>query len=131
MAANDKTNSTATVTVGCKLPHGFHLALHGEPDASGNRPELDRYTVAGANASEIIGGHGITPGIPKDFWDEWLRRNKNTPMVRNGLIFADESAARVAGEANSRKENETGFEGIDPKKPGKGVGDVQPQDGKA
>lgn len=125
--ANEQ-NSTKTVTVGCKLPHGLHLALH---EKQGDEwIETQRVTVAGANAAEIIGGHGITTGVPKDFWDEWLRRNKNSPAVRNGLIFADESAARVAGASNERKANRTGFEGIDPKKPDP-TGEIKPQDGKA
>lgn len=125
MANDNKSTSTATVTVGCKLPHGLHLALH---DDAGQ--EIARYTVAGANASEVIGGHGITPGIPKDFWEEWLRRNKGSAAVRNGLIFADESAGKTAGEANAKKDQKTGFEGIDPQVPDK-TGQIKPQDKKA
>lgn len=106
--------SSATVTVGCKLPHGFHLDLH---EVVNGQPEVKaRYTVEGANASQIIGGHGITPNVPEDFWNEWLAKNKNTPMVRNGLIFANTKASEVVARAQGQEDLATGFEGVDAEK---------------
>lgn len=119
MANDNKTNSTATVTIGCKLPHGYHMELH---DKEGQ--VIERHTVAGANASEVIGGHGITVGVPKEFWEEWVRRNKAQPMVQNGLIFAHDSASNVAGEASEKRDNRSGFEGINPDKPGAAIGNT-------
>lgn len=101
-----------TVTVGCKLPHGLHLELH---DAAGQ--VTDRVTVAGANSSDIIGGHGVTLNVPKAFFEEWLKRNKGSAAVRNELIFAHTNANDVAAQARDNAKNKSGFERIDPDKP--------------
>jgi hypothetical protein len=99
-----------TVTVGCKLPHGLHLDVAGK-----------RVTVEGTNGATIIGGHGITRNVDKAFFEEWLRINKDSDAVKNELIFAHEKDASTAAEANEKEGNRSGFEGIDPAKPGNGV----------
>lgn len=98
------------VTVGCKLPHGLHLEI-GDT----------RVTVKGANAANIIGGHGITDGVDKEFFDAWMALNADHPAVKNELIFAHEKDRDTAAEAQEKVDNKTGFEGIDPNKPGNGV----------
>jgi len=109
----------STVTVGCKLPHGIHLDLY---EVIGDQPTVkSRVTVKGQNAAEVIGGHGITMGVDKAHFDEWMRVNKNHPAVVNGLLFAHESAQKTVGEAQEKKDTKSGFEGIDPEKPGMGV----------
>ncbi len=109
----------STVVVGCKLPHGLHLDLNGK-----------RVTLAGLNSTEIIGGHGITHGVDKDFFDNWMVLNASHPAVKNEFIFAHEQAASVAAKANDHKKELTGFEGIDPNKPGKNIerADVKAKD---
>jgi hypothetical protein len=106
------TDKTVTVTVGCKLPHGLHLDIYNDDGTL-----RDRVTVAGANSTDIIGGHGVTLGVPKAHFDEWMRRNKGSAAVRNELIFAHDSANDVAAQARSNVANKTGFEGINPDKP--------------
>lgn len=112
----NKSSSSDTVTVGCKLPHGLHLDLYN-PDGTVQARE----TVVGLNATEIVGGHGITMGVPKDHFERWMSLNKNHAAVKNGLIFAHERAQNVIAEAQEKRENVSGFEGLDPDKPGMGV----------
>lgn len=101
MAAND------TVTVGCKLPHGLHLDIYNNDGTL-----AARHTVAGTNASDVIGGHGVTIGVPKAHFDEWMKRNKDSAAVRNELIFAHVNANDVAAQARSNAKNKSGFEPI-------------------
>lgn len=110
------TEKQTTVTVGCKLPHGLHLDLY---DTEGNLQA--RETIVGLNQAEVVGGHGITMGVPKAHFDEWMRRNKNSAAVKNELIFAHESAQNTIAQANANAKNKSGFEGLDPAKPGMGV----------
>jgi hypothetical protein len=99
-----------TVTVGCKLPHGLHLDLNGK-----------RVTLAGANSSSIVGGHGITENVDKEFFDRWMALHKVSAAVKNGLIFSHEKTGNVKAEAEEKKKNKTGFEGLDPKAPAPGI----------
>ena len=94
---------TGKVSVGCKLPHGLILEMGDE-----------RVTVKGANDSTLIGGHGITEGVDKDFFDAWLDKNKGLDFVKKGLIFASEKATSVNAEAKEKQDETTGFEGLDP-----------------
>ena len=67
----------ATVTVGCKLPHGLVAEVGKES-----------VTFLGINSTELIGGHGITENVPKDFWDAWVA--KVSPWflpLKNGVIL--------------------------------------------
>lgn len=108
--SKNQSNSTATVTIGCKLPHGVHLDLteHGKPHR--------RYRIRGTNASGIIGGFGLTEGVPRDFWIEWLEKHKALDFVKNGLIFAYEEAASARDRAKDSAEIQNGLEPIDPTK---------------
>ena len=102
--------ASTTVTVGCKLPHGLHLDIGGK-----------RVTLKGTNASNVIGGHGITENVDKAFFDKWMSQNKESAAVKNGLIFAHEAAQNTKAEAKEKKDNKNGFEGLDPAKPGPGI----------
>lgn len=95
----------ATVTIGCKLPHGL-IADH-----KGVRVQL-----AGANSSRLVGGFGIT-SVDKDFADGWIAANKN--FVDSGVIFVVSSEGQAEGAAKERKKQKSGLEPIDPEQPGK------------
>lgn len=97
------------VTVGCKLPNGLHLDHAGK-----------RFTLRGANASELIGGHGLTQ-IPADFWEAWATAHADFEPLKQGLIFAEAKANDAKAAAEDNSENKSGFEGIDPKNPGAGL----------
>lgn len=114
----------ATVSVACKLPHGLHIQLRktektrdGEI-SQGHGPVV---TLKGANHHEAIAGHGITHGVDKEFFDAWLKQESGQPFVKNKLVFAQDREASAVAQAKEQAKNETGFEGIDPKKPGDGL----------
>lgn len=99
-----------TVTVGCKLPNGLII------EVGGKSVELN-----GANASNIIGGHGITYNVDADFFNAWLEAHADRAMVRNGFIFAHDKAADTKAEAAEKADNATGLEAVDPDAPNAGV----------
>jgi len=111
--------SNATLTVACKMPHGFHLDIFA-PD----KPKR-RITVKGSNSSRVIGGYGITEGVPKDHWDVWLRQHPELPAVTGGLIFALGQTRSVEDKALEQAELRTGLEGLNPKDKVSGVEALQ------
>jgi hypothetical protein len=136
-----RTKTGETVTVGCKLPNG--LVLHLDRMVEFKQPVMgggiekgmiaqrmpETFTLNGCSVTLsadgrvtdvnhlIIGGYGITPGIPKDFWDKWLEANKDTDFVVNRQVFAasDEMSARSV--AIEQKAIRSGLEPLDPANP--------------
>jgi hypothetical protein len=112
----------ATVTVGCKLPHGLVLELI-EPPANTQQlqpmPRGKTVTLAGANSLRIvntnpaIGKFALTQ-VDKAFWEEWFKRNKAHPAVVSGAIFMHESATQAAAIADENKDLKTGLEPLNP-----------------
>lgn len=89
-----------TVTVGCKLPAGIYMQV-GET----------RMRIKGWNNNEIVGlSHGITHGVPADLWESWQKEHKDSLLVKNGIIFAEESARKVKDKAKDLKEQSSGHE---------------------
>ena len=95
---------TDTVTIGCKMPHGLILDMTepGEP--------ARRFVVKGNNSAKLIGGFGITDGVPRDFWNAWLAKNKGLIFVKQGLIFAYGKRADTEDAAEDRGAVVHGFE---------------------
>ena len=85
---------------------------------------VQRVTIKGINSltkGQIIrpaqiGGYAITEDVPKEFFEEWMRQNKETAVVQNQLIFAHEQIASVKDMAQDRDELCHGFEPLDPNK---------------
>lgn len=100
----------AVIVVGCKLPHGLVLHLPGMEQT---------VTLRGLNAAKVIGGYGLTRGVSEDFFDAWLAIHRDHPAVRNGLIFKQSDASRATDQAKEQSGVKSGFEGIDPEKPGR------------
>jgi len=99
-----------TVTVGCKLPNGLIIEVGGQS------VELN-----GANASNIIGGHGITYDVDADLFNAWLEAHQDRDMVKNGFVFAHEDAKNTKAEAREKTDNETKLEAINPDDNANGV----------
>ena len=135
----------ATVTVACKLPHGLDLGLDHTIDAGIDhkrngemvvrQPGGKRIVLAGANSPNAVAGYGMTPGVDAEFWNHWREANKDFPPVKNGLIFAHDREAMVAGQAAEQQHLRSGFEplntepGKDPRMPRPGAGvEFQPTD---
>jgi len=89
----------ATVTVGCKLPNGLILEVGDK-----------RVAVKGSNSSLLIGGHGITENVDKEFFDTWLTQNVGLQFVKAELIFAHEKATNTAAQAKEQSAEKTGLE---------------------
>lgn len=113
------------IAVGCKLPHGIHMDMRqaGMP--------TERVTLKGTNSLQsgaiqrisMIGGFAVTENVPKDFFDAWMKNNKEHPAVKNGLIFHHKQLASVVEMGKEREgELRSGLDPIDPKNTGvKGV----------
>lgn len=102
-----------TVIVGCKLPNGLILELGDK-----------RVTIKGANSSNIIGGHGITEGVDKEFFDAWMAKNAGLQFVKAELLFAHEKAASTAAQAKEQADEKTGLEPLDPEAKPAGLTEV-------
>lgn len=99
----------STVTVGCKLPNGLIIEL-----------DEQRVVLNGANSSALIGGFGMTE-VNEALFNAWLAKHKDFEPVKQGLIFAQAKPVNAQAEAKDKAELKSGFEGIDPKKPAKGI----------
>lgn len=124
-----KATSGQTVSVACKLPNGLHLDIVATPGLP-----VRRVSVRGSNAGAVgmngqrafpdaiaVAGFGVTPGVPKQFWEEWLRLNQHTAVVQKGLIFAYEQVESTISRAKELGKLTTGLEGLDRDKPGLGI----------
>lgn len=133
-----KEESTRTVTVACKLPNGITMQLFDwvdvpQPGPGGIRMVKEsvrvgqRYIINGNRfpygkmpdfaITDAYNGYGLTPNIPKEFWDKWLEQNKDADYVKNKLIFAHERQIDAIAEANENRKRRSGLEPIDPAKP--------------
>lgn len=101
-----------TVTVGCKLLHGLILKLPITVD-----PSQRQIVLKGANQSNVIGGFGITRGVPQDFWETWIALNKGFKPLVLGLLFADSRESAAVGEAKDRKSLKHGQYRLNPDAP--------------
>ena len=106
----------ANLTVACKLPHGLFLTVGAKS-----------VTIAGANSSRIIGGYGLT-AVDKDFWDAWVAENHTLVLLKNGMVFVQDSGNKAEGQAKEQAELKSGFEPLDMNKPAAGITPVSKED---
>ena len=126
-----------TVTVACKLPHGLQLRLFKMVDfdeavfGGGVRvskraePCSDIVVLKGYSAphgmqpnARLIGGplgFALTPGVDKEFFEQWLEQNKGSDVVKGKFVFCHASTEAVADQANEHKKLKNGLEPLDPK----------------
>ncbi len=130
---HEPVTGTDTVTVACKLPHGLVLKLY-EPakqfvpvPGGGIREEEVMKPVEGAEITvagnafrqdtsprfEGMNNFALTRGVPKDFWDTWVRQNRRAKYVTGGFIFAYEDR-KIEGATKERMRLQTGLERVDP-----------------
>jgi hypothetical protein len=133
-----------TVTVGCKLPNGlllrvFKMVEGTEPVLGGGTRKTKTAVQAGETvkingfalprgpdfdpdrAHLVVGGCGLTHGVDADFFHEWMGQNKDSDIVKNGLIFAHASSESARAEATEKKAEVSGLEPLrqdrDPRAP--------------
>jgi hypothetical protein len=118
-----------TVVVGCKLPSGFLLRVFEFVDSTEATPagskkakvarQLPQVFEAKGSATQpnkapahIVteSGAGLTQGCPRELWELWLAQNKDTDLVKNGLIFAYDDLASARDLASEREGQKTGME---------------------
>lgn len=126
------------VTVACRLPHGMRLRIYelvkttevimgGTRDVLVSRQKGDDVVVNGWSEPQnhakkhLVEGFAITPGVDKEFFDKWLSQNKDSDVVKNGLIFAHEKEGNTFAEAKDKKSLRSGLERLDPAKLPKGI----------
>lgn len=64
---------------------------------------------------DIRNGAGLTFGVDADVFARWLEQNKDSDLVRKGLVFAQAKQADVEAQAKEHRKERTGLEPIDPK----------------
>lgn len=99
-----------TIVVGCKLPNGLVVDQDGHT-----------VTLNGANASNVIGGYGLTEGVDKDAFEKWMEVHKNQPYVKKELVFAQAKANSAQSKASENASVKTGLEGLPQDRPVDGV----------
>jgi hypothetical protein len=119
-------SSRNTVTVACRLTHGLHIQLHEKGQTQDGAPIMqpkgERVFLRGANTSKIINGVGLTE-VDADFWNEWLKQNTRFDPVKSGGIFAQGTRQNAIAQAEEMASEKTGFEPINPDKPGEKLND--------
>lgn len=135
MAAQTSKPKTSgeTVTVACKLPNGlvlrnYEMVDFDEPILGGGKKTTKRaiakgepFTINGTALNKgdrpeylIVGGYALTPGVPKDLFDAWLKANKDSKLVKSNLIFANPTENDARDESKEKKAIRSGLEPIVP-----------------
>lgn len=127
------TRARDTVTVACNLPNGLMLQLSHEhmenqPKSPGQYHEVKVFRKEGPAikvngtavpfgsqpAYMIIGRYALTPNVPREFFEEWLRQNADADIVRNELIFAHKSPEDINMHAKDNRDVLSGLQPLDP-----------------
>jgi hypothetical protein len=128
-----------TVTVACKIASGLALQLQTQQPRIVDTPKGPEKVMFWVKAGKvyyvhgpayptspppgyppaplIVGGYALTPGIPADFWEQWLEQNKLADYVlppegaEHGMIYAMPSMEDAVAVA---KEQSTLLSGMEP-----------------
>ena len=122
-----------TVSVGCKIPNGLMLQLYrvetydeqlmagGTRKAKRALPQGQAIKLngcarrVGKDAPHlIIRGAGITSGVDKATFEEWMRVNAESDVVKKGLVFAQPNDREIEAQAKDHVTLKSGLEPIDP-----------------
>lgn len=132
--------ATGTVIVGCKIPNGIVLQLStfestqepvmggGHRDVKIGRKVGEKYVVKGPSTPFgmvprylVAGGYALTSGIPREFWDEWVKQNHDADIVRRQLVIAHSTMEDVERQCLDNEKLLTGLEPIDPNNLPRGI----------
>lgn len=125
------------VVVACKLPAGLVMEIV-EPgkDDQGKvgtlpAPVGRRVTLNGANSVPrrrnalgeypmmTVYPYGLTV-VDQSFWEEWLKRHKDFPFIKDGLVFVAPNQDKAIAMAKERVQSvSTGLEPLKPSQDGK------------
>lgn len=126
------------VTVACKLPNGlvlrtFRFETFQRPVIGGGAREVKEAVATGEQfiingnqapyAQPLLDAAGepvhmeqafaLTHDVPKPFWDLWLEQNKDSAIVKKGLIFASQKPLELRAQAKANRDQRHGLEAID------------------
>lgn len=112
---------SGTVVVYCKHLNGLHLTVKGSAgvdhtirvNGPANKVDQPPHCVIVAGAAATV--------IDKDHWDAWIAAHAGYGPVKAGLIWANSKPEEAKAQANDSKAIKSGFEPLDPFKPGNGV----------
>lgn len=123
-----------TMSVACKIPNGLMLRVFAPdkvmvPVMAGGVKEVTRWRPTTWSQKlngpakrmgqevgyQIMHGFGLTHGVDADQFALWLDQNKDTEMVRLGLVFGQAKPDAVIQQTNDHRNELTGLEPIDPK----------------
>lgn len=109
--------SNESVTVGCKLPHGFMLQLR-DPKFPEVVLEERRLSGTMTDIKPFVKEDSVSfTKVDADFWatwEAWAKQNKFAPFV-NGYIFAGKNAENARAEGKEKAKLMTGLEQLRPK----------------
>lgn len=149
----ERLESSDTVMVACKLPNGLEIYDEVQVDAqeqmfgggtktvkvwrrsgetyilNGNAVDIAKLGTTGEVPHLIIGGFGITSGIPRDFWERWLERHKRDELVTKGYVKAMGSEIDIRRYARENAKLRSGLEPLDPENPRKVIPGLRQDDG--
>jgi hypothetical protein len=63
--------------------------------------------------SPIVGGYRITPNVPAEFWEEWIKQNEELDAVVNGMIIWHKDMEELRAMCLDRKKELSGMQAID------------------
>lgn len=95
-----------TVIVACKIVSGVRIS----EDFTAAGPKPIPPEIPFNLRPSRPGGFQLTRDCPKDVWDSWFSVNAKSPMVKNGLIFADADEAVVRRHCILHKNAQSGLE---------------------
>lgn len=113
---------SGTVTVASKVPNGITLRLfdmHNTEElvmGGGVRSTKKAFLadrepvhIKGCTAPFgepifLVGGYALTPGVDAQFFAEWLRQNHDSDLIRNRIVFAQETKDHAEGQAADQQE---------------------------
>lgn len=122
-----------TLTVACKVPGGLIIQAYGkvveyEPVMGQGKRAVDRWRPVGQqfklhgpmrmsdpnatspNVHTDSGGYAITEGVPAEMFEDWMRHNEDSPIVKNHLIFGHEKIDAAKGWAREHAGTKTNVE---------------------
>ena len=129
-----KQNSSGFVTVACKLPNGFlirtfNMVATQEMVMGGGvretkvaeRTDHEPVRIYGPavpfgqrSPVRIVAGYALTPRVPFDVWESWLKDNEKSAMVKNGIVFAYERTEDAVAHAKDGRAVRSGMEPVNP-----------------
>lgn len=129
----------STVTVACKLPNGlimraFQFVQRSEQVMGGGSRDVKtaidtgvRVVINGTAAPRgqapvdangdtilLVGGFALTPNVDAEIWEIWKEQNKDSAIVKNGLILAHAKTMDARAESKEKARLRSGLEPMTP-----------------